>query len=416
MFVLYNIFINIFCIFSKIYLKIRIKNKKEHPERYLERLSITSFPANKNRLIWFHAASVGELLSIFPLIDKFLKENLFEKILVTSITLSSSRIFEKKYKNNGKIIHQFLPIDKKNFVKNFLNHWKPSALILIESEIWPNLISEVKKNNIPLILLNARITSKTFFKWKFLKNFALSIFKKIDLCIASNKETEVFLEKLGAKKIKNLGNLKFSGNLIFQKENKNPIIESKKKIWCAVSTHSSEEVVCAKAHLKLKLENKNTLGIIIPRHISRINSIKKSLSNLNLEIQTVDEDENIKDSTDILLVNTYGEVTKYLSLSNLAFLGGSLVKHGGQNPIEAAKLGCKICHGPHIENFREIYEYLNNSNLSEVINNDDELYKFLKINFHSDFHEKENIIKQINEHGENILSNIIKEIKNHLAI
>ena len=172
MFVLYNIFINIFCIFSKIYLKIRIKNKKEHPERYLEKLSITNFPANKNRLIWFHAASVGELLSIFPLIDKFLKENLFEKILVTSITLSSSRIFEKKYKNNGKIIHQFLPIDKEKFVKNFLNHWKPNALILIESEIWPNLISEVKKNNIPLILLNARITSKTFLKWRFLKNFA----------------------------------------------------------------------------------------------------------------------------------------------------------------------------------------------------------------------------------------------------
>ena len=168
--------------------------------------------------------------------------------------------------------------------------------------------------------------------------------------------------------------------------------------------------------MKLKLENKNTLGIIIPRHISRINSIKKSLLNLNLEIQTVGESENIKDSTDILLVNTYGEVTKYLSLSNLAFLGGSLVKHGGQNPIEAAKLGCKICHGPHIQNFGEVYEYLYNSNLSKVINNDDELYKFLKINFHSDFDEKENIIRKINEHGENILSNVMKEIKNHLLI
>ena len=406
MFILYNIFINIFCIFSKIYLKIRIKNKKEHPERYLEKLSITNFPANKNQLIWFHAASVGELLSIFPLIDKFLKENLFEKILVTSITLSSSHIFEKKYKNNGKIIHQFLPIDKGKFVKNFLNHWKPNALILIESEIWPNLIHEAKKNNIPLILLNARITSKTFFKWKFLKNFSFNIFKKIDLCISSNKETGIYLEKLGAKKIKNLGNLKFSRNITLQKKN-----ESKKKIWCAVSTHSSEEIICAKAHLKLKLENKNTLGIIIPRHISRIDSIKKSLLNLNLEIQTVDEGENIKDSTDILLVNTYGEVIKYLSLSNLAFLGGSLVNHGGQNPIEAAKLGCKICHGPHIQNFREVYEYLHNSNLSKVINNDDELYKFLKTNFHSDFHEKENIIRKINEHGENILSNVIKEIK-----
>ena len=406
MFILYNIFINIFCIFSKIYLKIRIKNKKEHPERYLEKLSITNFSANTDRIIWFHAASVGELLSIFPLIDKLSKENLFEKILVTSITLSSSQIFEKKYKNNKKIIHQFLPLDKSKFIKNFLKHWKPSALVLIESEIWPNLIYEAKKNNIPLVLLNARITSKTFLKWKFLKNFSFNIFKKIDLSISSNKETEIYLEKLGAKKIKNFGNLKFSRNVTLQKKN-----ESKKKIWCAVSTHPSEEIICAKAHLKLKSENKNTLGIIIPRHVSRINSIKKSLLSLNLEIQIVNEGENINDSTDILLVNTYGEVTKYLSLSNLAFLGGSLINHGGQNPIEAAKLGCKICHGPHIQNFREVYEYLYNSNLSKVITNDDELYKFLKINFHSDFHEKENIIRKINEHGEDILSNIIKEIK-----
>ena len=346
------------------------------------------------------------IIKHFPLIDKLLRENLFEKVLVTSITLSSSQIFDQKYKNNEKIIHQFLPIDKSRFIKNFLDHWKPNALVLIESEIWPNLIYETKKNNIPLILLNARITSKTFFKWKFLKNFSFSIFKKIDLCISSNKETEIYLEKLGAKKIKNLGNLKFSRNVTLQKKN-----ESKKKIWCAVSTHPSEEIICAKAHLKLKSENKNILGIIIPRHISRINSIKKSLLSLNLEIQTVNEGEDIKDSTDILLVNTYGEVTKYLSLSNLAFLGGSLVNHGGQNPIEAAKLGCKICHGPHIENFREVYEYLYNSNLSKIIRDDDELYKFLKINFHSDFHEKENIIKKINEYGENILSNIMKEIK-----
>ena len=317
MFILYNIFINIFCLFSKTYLKIRIKNKKEHPERYLEKLSITNLPANKNKIIWFHAASVGELLSIFPLIDKLLRENLFEKILVTSITLSSSQIFDQKYKNNEKIIHQFLPIDKSRFIKNFLDHWKPNALVLIESEIWPNLIYETKKNNIPLILLNARITSKTFFKWKFLKNFSFNIFEKIDLSISSNKETEMYLEKLGAKKIKNLGNLKFSRNVTLQKKN-----ESKKKIWCAVSTHPSEEIICAKAHLKLKSENKNILGIIIPRHISRINSIKKSLLSLNLEIQTVNEGEDIKDSTDILLVNTYGEVTKYLSLSNLAFLGG----------------------------------------------------------------------------------------------
>ena len=219
MFILYNIFINIFCIFSKTYLKIRIKNNKEHPERYLEKLSITNFPANTDRIIWFHAASVGELLSIFPLLDKFLRENSFEKILVTSITLSSSQIFEKKYKNNKKIIHQFLPLDKSKFIKNFLGHWKPSTLVLIESEIWPNLIYEAKKNNIPLVLLNARITSKTFLKWKFLKNFSFNIFEKIDLSISSNKETEIYLEKLGAKKIKNFGNLKFSRNVTLQKKN-----------------------------------------------------------------------------------------------------------------------------------------------------------------------------------------------------
>ena len=416
MLILYNILINIFSIFAKIYLRVRIKKNKEHPKRYLEKLSVIDLPKNTNRLVWFHVASVGEFLSIVPIIDQFLKDRLFEKILVTSITLSSSEIFDRKYKKNNNIIHQFLPIDKSKFIKTFLKHWSPSIVILVESEIWPNLIFEVKKTNIPLILLNARITSKTFAKWIFIKGFAKKIFQQFDLCLSSNKETNFFLEKLGVKKIKNFGNLKFSSNLKIAPNSENINLGKKNKVWCAISTHDPEEIVCANSHLKLKSNYDNLLGIVIPRHISRVNSIEESLLNMNLKVQLVSQSTVVKDKTDILIVDTYGEVAKYLSLSNLAFLGGSLINHGGQNPIEAVKLGCKVSHGPNVQNFKEIYEYLSNMKLSNLVNDETELYDFFKTNLDIQASNKENIIKQINQHGENILTKTILEIKNQFSI
>ena len=188
---------------SPIYLYWRRLKKKEHPVRYREKLSKISEPRGDGFLIWYHVASVGEAMSILPLIENFEKNEKVKKILITTITLSSGEILKKRYSKNSKVIHQYLPLDICSLVKKFIDHWKPNLAIFIDSEIWPNLILETKKKNIPLLLINARITKKTFSRWMFSKKFAKKIFEKFDMCIVANNETENYLKILGSKNIKN---------------------------------------------------------------------------------------------------------------------------------------------------------------------------------------------------------------------
>ena len=206
---IYKLLTSVVCFFAPIILKIRIYRKKEDENRYTEKLCIIKKKRIVGKLVWFHAASVGELMSIIPILEKFEKIKEIKTILITTNTISSSRIFEKKIKSK-KIIHQFLPFDKLIFTKKFLNHWLPDLVIFVESEIWPNFIFNIKSKKIPLILLNARITTKTYLRWKKFPSFAKSIFGSFDMCLSQNKETEKYLRSFGVRKVKNLGNLKFS--------------------------------------------------------------------------------------------------------------------------------------------------------------------------------------------------------------
>jgi len=190
----YNFFTYLFFPFSPIYLYFRKIRKKEDSIRYKEKLSQIRISRGNGFLIWLHVASVGEAMSILPLVNDFLKEKKVNKILLTSITLSSGKILEKRFKENPKVEHQFLPLDITFFINKFLNHWKPNLCILIDSEIWPNLILNISRKKIPLFLINARITKKSFSRWKIVKNFAKKIFEKFELCIASNRESENYLK------------------------------------------------------------------------------------------------------------------------------------------------------------------------------------------------------------------------------
>ena len=219
MFFWYKFFTYLFYPLSHVYLLLRKIKKKEHFLRYKEKLSQINIPRNEGFLLWFHVASVGEAMSILPLIENFEKEKKINKILITTITLSSAEVLQKKFTQNKKIVHQFLPLDIPKFTNKFLNHWSPNLSIFIDSEIWPNLIFDIKKRNIPLLLVNARITKKTFLRWKFVMNFATKIFEKFDSCLVSNNETEKYLQILGAKNINNYGNIKFAKTK-FNSENK----------------------------------------------------------------------------------------------------------------------------------------------------------------------------------------------------
>ena len=225
----YRLFTYLFYPFAPVYLYIRKIRKKEDPIRYKEKLSKINISRGKGFLIWFHVDSVGEAMSILPLVDACTKEPKINKILITSITLSSGKILERRFSKNQNIIHQFLPFDVPILIYKFLEHWKPNLSVFIDSEVWPNLILQSSKKKIPLMLVNARITEKTFKRWKLVIKFAKKILEKFDLCISSNKESENFLKVLGAKNIKNYGNLKFSQTKTNSKNNLNSSILTKIK-------------------------------------------------------------------------------------------------------------------------------------------------------------------------------------------
>ena len=409
MLIIYKILINFVFFFSPIIIIFRIFKGKEDTSRFKEKIGFFSKKRNKGKLIWFHGASVGEIQSIIPLIEKFEKNKEIKQILITSNTVSSSLII--KNLRLKKTIHQFFPIDCNFISKKFLNYWRPSKAFFIDSEIWPNTINNLFKKNIPIFLLNGRITKKSYNRWKIFSSFAKSIFSKFNLCLSSNIETKQYLKKLGAKNIKLIGNLKFS-----QSENEKNNLDknlinliNSKKTWCASSTHYNEEEFCGKAHIRLKKKFKNLLTIIIPRHINRIASIKTQLNNLNLKVHLDEPRRRVNPNTDIYLVNSYGKTKLFYKVCKNIFLGGSLIMHGGQNPLEATRYGCKILHGPNISNFKEIYKFLGKKNLSRKITNQDQFIKYIVKYFNSKSNSKK-IIKDLHLIGVNILNKTYKEI------
>ena len=409
MILFYRFFINLVFIFSPLVILIRLLKKKENPKRFKEKLGFFSKNNSKGKLIWFHGASVGEFQSIVPLLEKLEKSKKISQILITSNTLSSSKVISKiKLK---KILHQFFPIDNDLIIKKFINHWKPSAAFFIDSEIWPNTMINLNKEKIPTILINARITKKSYKKWIKLKNFSKLIFNKFDLCLSSNKETVSFLKKLGAKNIKYFGNLKYS-----QSENEKIEIDSqtikfisRKTVWCASSTHNSEEKFAGLIHKKLKKKYKNLLTVIIPRHIDREEEIKEQLSNLGLKVHSHEPKSRINEDSDIYLVNSFGKTKSFYSLIKNVFLGGSLIEHGGQNPLEAVRYNCNILHGPNVSNFNEIYKFLNKQKISKKVINLNQTTNILNKLLNSKKSQK-NIKDKINKIGQKIIEKNIDEI------
>ncbi len=357
MFFFYQFLLFIIVLISPLIIIFRLFKNKEHKKRFIEKFSLIKKNRPKGNLIWFHAASVGELMSIIPLIQELEKNKGIKTILVTTSTLSSSKIFENfKFK---KTIHQFFPIDFKYFTLRFLEYWQPKISIFIDSEIWPCMFREIKKKSIPLILMNARITKKTFNRWKFFETFSRNTFEKIDIAYPSNIETFQYLKRLEIKKIKKIGNLKFTDS---KNLNKKPLSKSfllslkRRLIWVASSTHPGEETLIGKTHIQLRKKFKNLLTIIIPRHINRVVEIKDELNDFNLKTIIRSSKQKISSKTDIYLVDSYGETKKFFKIAKMIFMGGSIVNHGGQNPIEPARYGLNIVHGPNVGNFKDVFK------------------------------------------------------------
>jgi 3-deoxy-D-manno-octulosonic-acid transferase len=367
-FFIYQFLLSIILCFSPIIIIVRIFKNKEDKFRFKEKFCFFSKKRGNGKLIWFHGSSVGEILSVIPVIKKYDNDKSISKILITSSTLSSSKILEKiKFK---KTIHQFYPIDHVFFSKKFLSHWKPDVAIFLESEIWPSMFKFIKKRNIPLILLNARITKKSFGRWNKIRKFSYSIFSLIDKAYSQNLETNYYLKKLKVKNIKSTGNLKFIEHDSFETNQADKKLFSqfrKYKTFVAASTHNTEELFAAKTHILLKKKVKNMITIIIPRHIDRVNQIISQINELGLNAISRRSKKKL-DNIDIYIVDTFGESKKFYKFATTVFLGGSIIRRGGQNPLEPARFGAKILHGPNIDNFRDVYKYLSKLKISSSIN------------------------------------------------
>ena len=410
MLIFYRLLINIVFLISPIIVILRLLKKKESFKRFKEKFCFFSKKRSEGKLLWFHGASVGEIQSIIPLLERLEKNKKIKQILVTSNTLSSSNIIEKfKFK---KIVHQFFPIDTNILSKKFLNYWKPDVAFFIDSEIWPNTLYNLNERNIKVVLINGRITKKTFKRWMKLEFFAKKVFSKFDLCLSSSKESKNYLDKLGAKSPRFLGNLKFSqseNEIIEMDKHLEKFIKSRKS-WCASSTHKSEEVFCANVHKELKKKYKNLLTIIIPRHVNRTSEIINELKNLDLKFHLHNPKKKINKNTDIYIVNSYGKTKSFYKICKNVFLGGSLIKHGGQNPLEATRYGCNIMHGPSIENFSEIFQFLKKRKISYKIDTKFEMIKILNKMFmrKKNFNTAEKKLRAI---GQKILNNTYNNIK-----
>ena len=401
----YNLIIFAITIFSPIIIFYRILKKKEHKKRFIEKFSIASKKRVKGKLVWFHGASVGEILSILPIIKKYEKKKSINQILITSSTLSSSKIIQKfKFR---KTIHQFYPIDNLFLTNKFLRFRKPSLAIFVDSEIWPCMYNNINDKKIPLILLNARLTKKTFKRWMRFKDFGKSIFKKITVAYPQNFETASYLKKLKPNRMVYIGNLKyaenFSGN--FNKINIKLKKEfTKKKVWVASSTHKNEELFCAKAHTELKKKVKNLITIIIPRHVHRSKYIISEIKNLGLKVSNHSANPKSLKNTDIYIVDTFGETKKFHKIACSVFLGGSIIDRGGQNPLEAARFGAKILHGSNVDNFKDVYKLLKSLNISKKIQTPKELASSIS------FRRNKIMGNKIKNIGQNILKKTIKEL------
>ena len=411
MYFVYRVFTNLIILISPIIILFRLIYKKEELLSISEKFCIYS-KKNNLKSIWFHAASVGELMSILPIIDKLEKNKKIKQILVTTTTISSAKIFQKK--KFKKTHHKYYPLDTIFLTNKFIKVWKPQIAIFVDSEIWPNMIENLYINKIPIILLNARITRKSFNRWNLVQNFADRIFSKISLALPSNLETKMFLKKLGVKKIKIAGNLKYYGERKINLKSK--INLNKKfnnfKIWCAASTHNSEEIFVSKLHKVLKKNEKKLLTVIIPRHISRSKNVINNLKDDNLNVITHTSGKKIKKNTDIYLVDTYGEASRFYSLSKVTFMGGSMIKHGGQNPLEPARLGNYIVSGPNIENFKEIYKFLEKNRMSTRTSNITKIKKIINMRLNKKLsnHNKEKIFRI----GDKILNKNISYISKYI--
>lgn len=393
---IYRIFSVILFPFLEIYLFYRILKQKEDKKRLKERFGKPTIARPDGEVIWLHAVSVGEVNSSFILIENLLANNSDSKILITSTTLTSAQIIAKKQQSpnfKNRIIHQFLPIDSYYCVKDFINFWQPKMALFVESEIWPNLLNLTKKSQIPLFLINGRMSQKSAKNWLIAYRLFFRPFRNFTAIFAQTSDDQKRLAKLTKKDVKFLGNLKAqSANLDYDANKLEELKQqiTTRKFWIAASTHKGEEQIIIETHKILKEKFSDILTIIIPRHPNRADEITQLMADINYSQRS--KNQKITSQNEIYLADSLNEMGIFYRLTNFAFIGGSLVEVGGHNPFEPLKLNCNVISGPHIFNFKDIYQSLEQNQACLIVNNAKQLADSV-----GQFLTDENLAKNLSE-------------------
>ena len=354
---LYSLFSNIMYLPILLFFMLRFFLSKETLRSLNEKFGFYKKIEPYRKIIWINAVSIGESLSVLPIVKMISKKYSNHKILITTSTLTSAYIVKKRFPKN--IIHQFTPIDIQFVVRRFYNHWKPDIGFFLESEFWPNLLNESKKRKLKLISLNSRISKKTFNHWSKFPNTAISLLSSFKICFAQDVTSENRLRMIGVKEVLNYGNIKFlSKKLPFNKKNYEIFKKNlkEKEIILLASSHPGEEDKIIEEFKILKKQKKNLFLIVVPRHPDRSGEIEYFFKSNNLNFSKRSSSNYISTNKDCLIVDTFGELGLFYNLSKIVIMGGSFIPHGGQNPIEASHFNCCIIIGPHYENFYDIVE------------------------------------------------------------
>ena len=355
--------------FAPLILAWRTRRGKEEPDRRSERYGRASAPRPKGFLAWFHASSVGEANAALPVIETIAAERPEVRMLLTTATVTSAQLARSRLPKN--VLHQYVPLDNKSYVQRFLHHWRPDLAVLVESEIWPNLVLETKGEGIPLLLINGRMSSSSFKRWRRRPGLSRPLFSAFDLVLAQNDSLAERFAQLGVARTLDVGNLKADAPpppADLPGKRRLAAAISGRIVWLAASTHPGEEELVAEAHKKMKQDQPTLLTIIVPRHPERGKPIAEALG-ANLRVALRSEGQLPEASTDIYVADTIGELGLFYALSPIAFVGGSLIERGGQNPVEPIKLGAAVLTGPNWQNFRDSYtELLKASGCKEVGN------------------------------------------------
>jgi 3-deoxy-D-manno-octulosonic-acid transferase len=357
-------------------IKRRLKQGKEDPARIGERRGVSQDTRPHGPLVWIHGASVGEVLAAAALIERLRALNI--RILVTSGTVTSATIVAKRFPPD--IIHQYVPYDSPRYVARFLDHWRPSLALFIESDLWPNLILSSAARRLPMVLINGRMSHRSFPRWRRIAGTISALLSRFEVCLAQSRVDAERFAALGSRNVVTTGNLKLdvpAPPADPAKLERLMAVTRGRPIIVAASTHPGEEEILLEAHRKLAGFFPSLLSVIVPRHPNRGETIARAMASSGRRVALRSHDELPTAATEIYVADTMGELGLFYRLAPIVFMGGSLVRHGGQNPIEAIKLGASIVHGPHVFNFTDVYEALDRAGGARLADRPETLVKQL---------------------------------------